>query len=118
MKTSKLTIALASFALAISSSSAFIACSSDDSSQPGPSGHDASTSDSQTTDSNNTDSNMNPDTADLDTGSCMSDAATCNSCYTAQQAAADPYNACSSATANCVPFNNATRVPANVPPVP
>jgi hypothetical protein len=45
-----------------------------------------------------------------DTGSCKSDASTCNSCYTAAQAAADPLNACSEFTKNCVTFDP-TRVP-------
>ncbi len=55
-----------------------------------------------------------------DTGACMSDASTCNSCYTAQQAMQDPLNACSPYTANCTPFSNKTRVPGwpNVPQVP
>jgi hypothetical protein len=34
----------------------------------------------------------------------MSDASACNSCYTAQQAAADPLNACAPETVNCIPF--------------
>jgi hypothetical protein len=46
------------------------------------------------------------------------DAGTCNANVTPQQ---DPYNACSSATANCIPFDD-TRVPkdpsCNVPQVP
>ncbi len=52
------------------------------------------------------------DSPSLDTGSCKSDASTCNTCYTAAQAAADPYNACSQYTANCVPFDP-TRVPSH-----
>jgi hypothetical protein len=47
----------------------------------------------------------------LDTGKCTSDASTCNSCYDDAQAAADPYNACSPFTKNCVKFS-ASRVPA------
>jgi hypothetical protein len=116
MKTNKLTLALAAFALSVAASGAFIACGGDDSSQPGPTPRDASTTDTGM---------MNPDGggptdsgADTamtpDTGSCVSDAATCNSCYSQQQAQQDPYNACSPATANCVPFDN-TRVPPNVP---
>jgi hypothetical protein len=34
----------------------------------------------------------------------MSDAATCNSCYSATQAAQDPLNACAPETVNCIPF--------------
>jgi hypothetical protein len=40
----------------------------------------------------------------LDTGGCTSDASTCNSCYTAAQAVADPLNACAPETVNCIPF--------------
>jgi hypothetical protein len=70
------------------------------------SGDDSSTGgdSSQTADSSAVDS------PSLDTGSCKSDASTCNTCYTAAQAAADPYNACSQYTANCVSFDPA-RVP-------
>jgi hypothetical protein len=44
-----------------------------------------------------------------DTGSCVSEASTCNTCYTDAQAATDPYNACSPYTANCHQFT--TTVP-------
>jgi hypothetical protein len=44
-----------------------------------------------------------------DTGSCKSEASTCNTCYTDAQAATDPYNACSPYTANCHQFT--TTVP-------
>jgi len=60
------------------------------------------------------------DAPSFDTGSCVSDASACNSCYSAVQAAADPYNACSPYTVNCTKFDN-TRVPlidGGVPPVP
>jgi hypothetical protein len=50
------------------------------------------------------------DTSLPDTGGCKSDSGACNSCYTDAQAAADPYNACSSFTKNCVSFDP-TRVP-------
>jgi hypothetical protein len=40
----------------------------------------------------------------IDTGSCTSDASTCNSCYTSTQAAQDPLNACAPETVNCIPF--------------
>ena len=46
-----------------------------------------------------------------DVGACVSDAATCNSCYTVQQ---NPLNGCSPATVNCIPFDN-TRVPVGAP---
>jgi hypothetical protein len=50
------------------------------------------------------------DAPSLETGSCQSDASTCNTCYTPAQAAADPYNGCSPYTAACIPFDP-TRVP-------
>jgi len=37
---------------------------------------------------------------------CAPDASTCNSCVTPQQ---DPYNACSSFTGGCVPFDDTAR---------
>ncbi len=51
------------------------------------------------------------DATPLDTGTCKSEASTCNSCYSDAQAAQDPYNACSSYTKNCVKFT--TAVPAH-----
>jgi hypothetical protein len=114
MKTNKLTLALATFALTFSAA-AFVACGGDDSSQPGPTPRDGGATDSsiQTDGSNPSDSASDSNMV-IDTGACVSDAATCNSCYTQQQAQQDPYNACSPATANCIPFDT-TRVPANVP---
>jgi hypothetical protein len=95
------------------------ACSGDDNgSNPQPttdggampdgttSGGDSSTG----TDSSQAAESSADDAPSLDTGSCKSDASTCNTCYTAAQAAADPYNACSHYTANCVSFDP-TRVP-------
>jgi hypothetical protein len=96
-----------------------IACSGDDNgSNPTPTINDSGTSDVTTSgddSSTGTDSSTASDTGttdapSLDTGSCKSDASTCNTCYTAAQAAADPYNACSQYTANCVSFDP-TRVP-------
>jgi hypothetical protein len=46
-----------------------------------------------------------------DVGNCVSDASTCNSCYTPAQ---NPLNGCSPATVNCIPFDN-TRVPSGAP---
>jgi hypothetical protein len=46
-----------------------------------------------------------------DVGNCVSDASTCNSCYTPEQ---DPLNGCSPWTVNCIPFDN-TRVPSGAP---
>ena len=109
---------LAGIALLLASSSAFIAaCSSDNSASPGPTPHDSGSGGGQDTGTGGRDAGSPNDSGnvpDVDPN-CHSDAARCNSCVTPQQ---DPYHACSSATANCVKFDNATRVPANVPPVP
>ncbi len=121
MKTSKLLAPLAAAAILLSLAATFVACSSDDSSTPGPTTHDSGTAadSSMNTDSGVVgDSGGMQDTGVIDTGSCVSDAATCNSCYSPMQNMQDPYNACAPSTANCIPFNNGTRVPANVPMVP
>jgi hypothetical protein len=76
---------------------------------------DGKTSDTNQPDSivdSGTDTNL-PD-VNLDTGKCTPDSSACNSCYTDAQAAADPFNACSAYTKNCVPFT--TTVP-KVPPL-
>jgi hypothetical protein len=88
-------------------------CSSGDNNGAGPSTHDGG-SDGTTSSSGGSDSGSSSggdatgsssgDSAIIDTGSCKSDASTCNSCYTSSQAAADPLNACAKETANCVPF--------------
>jgi hypothetical protein len=120
MKTTKLTrfvgIALAGAVAA----GVAVACSGDDNSgNPTPTVDSGSGSDVTTTgndSSTGTDSSSGSDTStasdapSLDTGACKSDAGTCNSCYTAAQAAADPFNACSPYTTNCIKFD-ATRVP-------
>jgi hypothetical protein len=116
MNTNKLVLALSSFAIVFASSATFVACSSDDNSNPGPTPLDASTDTSVGSDTGpgtdgSTQSDSSTDGGTPDTGTCTSDAATCNSCVTQAQ---DPLHACSPATANCVPFDN-TRVPANVP---
>jgi hypothetical protein len=120
MNTNKLLVTLASVVFAVASSTAVVACSSDDSSNPAPAPLDASTGNDTgagadtgaTTDSGgHADTGTTTDSGTPDTGPCTSDAATCNSCVTA---ATDPLHACSPATANCIPFDN-TRVPANVP---
>lgn len=120
MKSSKLFAPLAAVAIVLSSAAAIVACGGDDSSQPGPTPRDGGTTDTSVGNDTGTGGDTGPgqDTGVPDTGSCMSDAATCNSCYSPMQAAQDPYNACAPSTANCIPFNNTTRVPANVPPVP
>jgi hypothetical protein len=107
-------------ALGLASVSALAACSSDDSSNPTPTpAHDSGTPiDSSlppTPDSGGgvdagpgEDTGPGIDAALPDAGSCVSDASTCNSCYTP---VVDPVNGCSPAAANCVKFDN-TRVPA------
>jgi hypothetical protein len=96
------------------------ACSGDDNnSNPAPttdsgstgsdvtvSGDDSSTptGDSSTTPPG--DSTTPPiDAPSLDTGSCKSSMTTCNTCYTAAQAATDPYNGCTTYTAACQGFD-------------
>jgi hypothetical protein len=111
-------VTLCSLSIALASSAAFVACSSDDSNaNPGPTPLDGSSG--TDTGGGNVDSGSdtgggNGDSstdAPTDAPPCTTDAATCNSCVTPQQ---DPLHACSPATANCIPFDN-TRVPANVP---
>jgi hypothetical protein len=131
MKPRKLALRLTALALVtvVSYALSLIGCGN---SNPSPGGPDASHapdgsgSDSKTDTSKHPDSNA-PDTnssdhvivdsgtdtnlpdVNLDTGKCTSDSSACNSCYTDAQAAADPFNACSSYTKNCVPFT--TKVP-------
>jgi hypothetical protein len=123
MKTYKLALRFASLAaIAAVASSVAVACSGDDNnSNPQPtldSGMGSDVTMMGDDSSMGTDSSMTSDTSapidapSLDTGSCKSDAGTCNSCYTAAQAAADPYNACSQYTVNCIKFD-ATRVPSH-----
>ena len=121
MNTTKIS-RLAAIALFLgAASSAAVACSGDDNNgNPAPSTDSGTGSDvtMQGDDSSmGTDSTTPPgdstspiDAPSLDTGSCKSDGGTCNSCYTAAQAAADPYNGCSTYTAACIPFDP-TRVP-------
>lgn len=120
MKTSKLLAPLAAAAIVLSSTAMFVACSSDNAATPGPTSHDSGTGSdsSMNTDTGGGGDTGAMDTGVIDTGSCVSDAATCNSCYSPMQNMQDPYNACASSTANCIPFNNGTRVPPNVPMVP
>jgi hypothetical protein len=93
-------------------------CSSSNSNNPSPSTQDAggdSTGSSGGSSGSSSgvvgDSSGGADVVGLDTGSCTSDASTCNSCYTAQQAVADPLNACAPETVNCIPFTG--TVPAH-----
>jgi hypothetical protein len=104
MKTHKLTLRLGIAALTvIASCLTFAACSSDDTTNSGPTAHDGgndATVDSPANDAtpdNATDSN------------CTSDAGNCNSCVTPQQ---DPLNACAPGTANCISFDKG-RVPSH-----
>ena len=80
-------------------------------------GRDAARPDSATTPDTGVDAFVvtTPDTgvdANVDGGSdagpCTSTMTHCNTCTTQ---ATDPFNACSSAVTNCIPFDNATRVP-------
>lgn len=131
MNTRKLFLKLAGVSLvAISAGAAsLVACSGDSSNggNPAPTGGDSGSSSdvtmggdtspgddssmgSDTGTSSGGDSGGGMDVVTIDTGGCMSDASTCNTCYTASQAAVDPYNACSPYTVNCVPFSNSTRI--------
>ena len=93
-------------------------CSSNDNgNNPGPSRHDGGGNDSTASSSSGGssggssgsssggigDSSGGADVPVIDTGTCTSDASSCNSCYTAQQAAEDPLNACAPETVNCIP---------------
>jgi hypothetical protein len=87
-------------------------CSSSGNSNPTPTtfdgGNDATSSSSSGSGSSSGSSSDSGgggnDAPSFDTGSCVSDASTCNSCYSATQASADPLNACASSTVNCIPF--------------
>jgi hypothetical protein len=86
-------------------------CSSNNNNNgPGPTQHDSGTD--GTTSSSGSTSDGSTDAPTIDTGSCVTDASGCNSCYNAQQAAQDPLNACAPSTVNCIPFDN-TKVPAH-----
>jgi hypothetical protein len=130
-------LGLAAVAVGLASAmTVFVACSSDDNANPGPvtpfdSGPtadtyvppvdapvgpqpEASTADGgpSTSDGSTPDANQIVIDANLpDVGNCVSDAATCNSCYTPAQ---NPLNGCSPYSVNCIPFDN-TRVPSGAP---
>jgi len=121
MSARKTTIRVTGVLLAGSIAAGFpVACSSSSNGgNPTPTNYDSGTAPDTTTSSSGGDSSSTtdtsaptPDSPSLDTGGCTSDASTCNSCYTAAQAAADPYNACSPYTAACIPFDP-TRVPSH-----
>jgi hypothetical protein len=108
--------------LALASSVAGVACSGDNSGNPGPTPHDSGTQQDTSMGMDVQQSNDSPSSHDSPTGNdagdagtdssnpnCTSDAMICNSCVTPQQ---DPYNACSTATTNCIPFDK-TRVPSH-----
>jgi hypothetical protein len=115
MKTTTTTLRLAAaLLLTLASSVGIVACGGDDNAgNPGPTPHDGgmdNTNPMNDAHPGNDVANDTPNPTDSpnDTNpNCMSDAATCNSCVTPMQ---DPYNACSSYTANCIPFM-ASRVP-------
>jgi hypothetical protein len=118
---------LATIALGLSSASlVLVACSSDDNSNNPPitvvdSGAQQDSTVTPSGDSGpgpGTDSSVPPvDSGPLpdsnlpDVGNCVSEASTCNSCYTVVQ---DPLGACSPYSVNCIPFDN-TRVPSSAP---
>jgi|HubBroStandDraft_2_1064218.scaffolds.fasta_scaffold954505_2 hypothetical protein len=110
MSSKNLSARFAVLALVVGAGSASAyGCSSSNSSNPAPSTHDSGT-DVTTNDGSGSssggggnDGSMN-DVVVIDTGSCMSDASTCNSCYTTMEAQEDPLNACAPETANCIPF--------------
>jgi hypothetical protein len=119
MNTHRLTLAIAILALASATGSILLAvgCSSSSTPEPAPTSKDSG-SDSAIADSASrkdtgveSDAHIRSDASDasedavsLDTGACVPESSTCNSCYTDAQAAADPYNTCSPYTASCVPF--------------
>jgi hypothetical protein len=118
----KLTFGIATFAVVATTASILLSagCSNSTTAEPTPT-HDSGT-DTATADSGKEGGGKEGDSgkdaardapADVllvDTGSCVSETSTCNSCYTDAQAQADPYNTCSTYTAACVPFDP-TRVP-------
>jgi hypothetical protein len=82
-------------------------CGGGDNSNPAPtvrdSGTDSTMSQPETGGHDSGAIDAGHETSLPDTGSCMSDSSSCNTCYTDAQAAADPLNACSTYTKNCVP---------------
>jgi hypothetical protein len=115
---------LAAIAIGLATAIGFVAgCSSDDSSNnpiipvdAGPQPDSTvPTTDSSTPGQDSstpvTDSGSLPDTNLPDVGNCVSDAATCNSCYTITQ---DPRNACSPYSVSCIPFDN-SKIPSGAP---
>jgi hypothetical protein len=118
MKAKKLALRLTALGLVATTASvlAFAGCGGVDNANPMPTVKDSGT-DSTTNhgDSGGQKESGSTDTGGIDTslpdtGGCKSDSGACNSCYTDAQAAADPYNACSSYTKNCISFDP-TRVP-------
>jgi hypothetical protein len=121
-------LGLAALAVAVAAATTVVvACSSDDNSNPGPvTVYDGGVQTQADTSVPPTDSATGPQPdastglpdaqvvidANLpDVGSCVSDASTCNSCYTPAQ---NPLYGCSPFSVNCLPVDN-TRVPANAP---
>jgi hypothetical protein len=114
MKTSNLSLRLtvAGMVALLGVATAYGCSSSSGGGNPGPSSHEGGTdgtaSSSGGSSSGGSSSGVNEgggqDAVVIDTGSCTSDASTCNSCYSATQAAQDPLNACAPETANCIPF--------------
>jgi hypothetical protein len=119
MKPRKLALKLTALGLVAITTSllGFAGCGGVDNANPmptvGDSGQDSTTNHGDSggqKESGSTDAGGTTDTSLPDTGGCKSDSGACNSCYTDAQAAADPYNGCSSYTKNCVIFDP-NRVP-------
>ena len=119
MKTSNLSLRLAVIGMVsvLGVVTAYGCSSSSNGGNPGPSSHeggaDGTTSSSGGSSSGGSSSGGSSsginegggqDVPVIDTGTCQSDASTCNSCYSATQAEQDPLNACAPETANCIPF--------------
>jgi hypothetical protein len=117
MNSPKLSLRLVYLALTLGAGTTMAyGCSSDSSNNgPGPSSHDGGGGTDSTASSSSGggsgsssgtvgDSSGGADVPVIDTGACTSDASSCNSCYTASQAAQDPLNACAPETVNCIPF--------------
>jgi hypothetical protein len=119
MKPSKLVTFAALACIVPALGGAFVACSSTNAANPGPTTFDSGTPNNPDTGTPNQDSGPpgNQDSGPPidgnlpDVGNCASDSAVCNSCYTPAQ---NPLNGCSPAAVNCIPFDN-TRVPDGAP---
>jgi hypothetical protein len=124
MNTRTMILRLAGISLVgVAASALAIACSADDNNgNPAPTQNDSGMGSDVTmtgddssmgTDTGNTvmdSGTVGMDVVIISTDGCVSEASTCNTCYTATQAAQDPYNACTAYTVNCSPFDNKSRI--------